>query len=126
MSYEYTAKVWDCSKATGITRMVLLLLADRADHEGSCWPSIGDIAKRTLASERTVQRAIKELVELGEIRVKQNAARAGANLYQIILDRLPTSADVQAEPTSKCHPRQNVTHPPSKCHRGGDILSSSG
>jgi hypothetical protein len=61
----------DHSKAAGSARFVLVALADRADDDGCCWPSLADIARRTTLSERQVRRRIGELVKLGElVRVK--------------------------------------------------------
>ena len=42
-------------------RFVLLALADRANHEGYCWPSYADIAARCAISRSTAIRAVKAL-----------------------------------------------------------------
>lgn len=80
------SRVWKHSQATGNARLVLLAIAD---HEGEigAWPSITTLAKMVNASESTVQRAIRELVHLGELHVElQNAPMAGqykTNLYWV-------------------------------------------
>jgi hypothetical protein len=44
-------------------KFVLLTLADAADDNGVCWPSISTIAKRCAMSTRTVRRALQELIK---------------------------------------------------------------
>lgn len=62
------------SDATGSAFAVLVYLADRVHDErieenlaALAWPSQGTIARDTRWSDRTVARALKELVALGEI-----------------------------------------------------------
>lgn len=48
---------------------VLVILAERVDEYGyGAWPSIKGMAKSLEVSDRTVQRAIRELIDLGLIR----------------------------------------------------------
>jgi Helix-turn-helix domain len=42
-------------------KLVLVALADHADHHGSCYPSIGRVASRCGLSRRAVQKAIRGL-----------------------------------------------------------------
>ena len=42
-------------------KAVLISLADNANDEGECWPSLATISERTCFSERAVQNAIKWL-----------------------------------------------------------------
>lgn len=48
-------------------KLVLLALADCANDEGSCWPSMATLVKKCSKGERTVQASIKSLVKLGHI-----------------------------------------------------------
>lgn len=58
------------ARVNGTSFRVLLQLADRADGLGyGAYPHISTIAERLECSERTVQRAIKDLLALGIIRV---------------------------------------------------------
>jgi hypothetical protein len=57
---------WDCD-LTGNDKLVLLALADWANDDGHCWPSIAKLCAKTRASERTVQGIIKKLVEGGQL-----------------------------------------------------------
>lgn len=68
MAIHIVSEVWEHSESTGSARLVLLALADNADRTTrEAWPSVRDLARRTHASERSVQRALRELAVLGEI-----------------------------------------------------------
>lgn len=47
---------------TSTQRFVLLALADAADENGVCWPSVSTLAERCVVSTRTVQRALQDLI----------------------------------------------------------------
>lgn len=66
--------VWEHSRSEGSVRLVLLFIADSADDDGdNAWPSVERIAKRCNVSERTVQYAIRRLIEMGELDVAVQA-----------------------------------------------------
>lgn len=69
-------------------KLVLIALANRADEEGVCYPSIGWIAQMSSQSERTCQRAIAELIELGFIvkttQYRDNGSQS-SNVYQLLI-----------------------------------------
>ena len=48
-------------------KIVLLALADCANDEGHCWPSMATLAKKCSKGERTVQGVIKQLVDGGHL-----------------------------------------------------------
>lgn len=87
MAYEFSARVWDHSKSEGNARLVLLVIADRANEHGECWPSVADLVSRTKACERSVRGCLKELEDMGEISVVKNGGRRGTNLYRINFDQ---------------------------------------
>jgi len=88
MSIQVMQAVWQHSKAEGRARLVLLAIADHQGEIGA-WPSISTLAKMVNASDRSVQRDIQELVELGELTVEvQNAPtnrQYKSNLYWVNL-----------------------------------------
>lgn len=65
MSIE--AMNWALGQKTGSPAMksVLLILANRADHNGICWPGFGGISKQTELSRRAVIDNIRRLEEAG-------------------------------------------------------------
>ena len=98
MSVKVMALVWDESAAVGNARLVLLAIADSCDHDGTnAWPAVATIARKTLLSERTVQRKIRELVEMGELRVVPGPSH-------IRWDRRPNGYEVIFYGLTTCHP----------------------
>jgi hypothetical protein len=108
------AAVWDYSKSQGVSRLVLLALADHADHAGYCWPSVETVARKCRVSERTVQRAIAEAEAAGEITRALMQGRGYTNLYRLMpgavdsVDDPSTGGDTQS-PLGVTHSRQGVT-----------------
>lgn len=98
---------------------VLNALADHADEEGKCWPSIARLALCTGCDEKTARRALARLVDVGLV---EREARAGkSDVYFLRLDRdhpqnepLPettppnttTPNEAQTPPTVSAHPSQ--------------------
>lgn len=67
MSSEAMAWAKQCSAAGAVPQLVLMLMADWADHENKAWPGIKKLAILTGRSERTIIRAIKRLESAGLI-----------------------------------------------------------
>ncbi|WP_294947730.1 helix-turn-helix domain-containing protein [uncultured Microbacterium sp.] len=67
MSVEAMAVVLHHSNATGTAKLVLLGIANH-EGDGGAWPSMKTLARYANADVRTVQRAIAQLVEAGELR----------------------------------------------------------
>lgn len=84
MSFKVTNWVWARSESRNGARLVMLALADRADDNGLCWPSIDDLAERTKLSPRAVQKAIATLAELGELDIENGGGRHRSNRYRIV------------------------------------------
>ena len=72
----------------GIPKNVLRSLADFANSAGTCFPSIGTLARESGWSERAVKRALRELEAGGWVRTKEGkqkgTVRQGSNVYTII------------------------------------------
>ena len=75
MSIEALALALHHSVAGGTTKLVLLGIANHLGDEGA-WPSVETLSKYANASPRQVQRAIQDLVELGEIQVRVQGGNA--------------------------------------------------
>lgn len=83
MSIKVTNWVWARSESRNGARLVLLALADRADDDGLCWPSIDDLMARTKLTRRAVQKGVTALVEGGELEVENGGGRHRSNRYRI-------------------------------------------
>lgn len=91
MSVQATTWVWDHSEATGSAFVVLLAVADAANASGerSC-QSVETLAHMARVSVRTVQRALRDLEQSGELENDGQDSRYSSNVY-----RFPALADAR-------------------------------
>lgn len=66
MSTRIMAECWPLQMSPS-QKAVLIALADQANDDGVCWPSVGTISERTCLSERAVQDALKWLQRAGVV-----------------------------------------------------------
>jgi hypothetical protein len=71
-------------------KLVLLALADNANDEGFCWPSIRTLESKTSLSNRTVRYSIKRLKENGHL-VTQNYNGHSLKFTLTPRQQMPTS-----------------------------------
>jgi hypothetical protein len=122
---SHDATTWARQQDVGNTpaKFLLLMLADYAGSDYSCWPGQTSLSKLTEMSERTIRRATELLVEQGLIRVfyryRDNNSRRSCR-YQLLIDgpetELPETVDwrsmKQAVPDSLTDtPPDTVTAP---------------
>lgn len=67
MSSEAMAWAKRCGEVGSVPQLVLMLMADWADHEDKAWPGVKTLAAMTCRSERTIIRAVKRLEDAGLI-----------------------------------------------------------
>ena len=68
---------------------VYIYLADRANKDGICWPSIPTISKDLKLSESTVRRALNDLRTVGAVETRKRYRENGG--YTSILFALKNS-----------------------------------
>lgn len=97
MSVKHIGLVLDNFDTKNSTlKLVAIILADHADADGICWPSYKKIAHRANITERSVQRHVKELQELGiiiKLRTGSVIKKEGktvrvSNLYKFLVGNL--------------------------------------
>ena len=106
MSISLMTAVWKLEGLSATQKLVLLSLADNANDQGECYPSMAQIAKRTSLSDRAARSAIRSLEELG---IVSSAARNGTSTVYFL--SIPESLKA-AEPRNVVPPRKQV--PPRK------------
>jgi hypothetical protein len=95
--------VWD-AKLEPMQKLVLVAMADNANDEGECWPSVPYLARKTGAGTRTVQRAIIALDENGHLtRIEEPGKVCHYRIH-------PRQSDT---PQGEKRGRQDDTPPPS-------------
>ena len=70
MAWSDISYVFETSRATGPDRLVLLCAAYHANPMGNFWQSVCTFARETRLDRNTVRRALRRLVEDGEIEIK--------------------------------------------------------
>jgi hypothetical protein len=109
MSIKLMTAVWDREDLSSTQKLVLLSLADWANDEGLCWPSIERLAIKTSMAGRSVQRIIRDLESMGF--VKRDEVLGKGNRYWIHI------------PLTQCHPCPSVTPPLTESHPTPDTVS---
>jgi hypothetical protein len=82
MSIKISSKIWETKVEKGADLLVWLALADYANDEGKCWPSIPTIARRCGYSVRYVTRIIGRLKARG--RINLNYRTGHSTMYKVI------------------------------------------
>lgn len=77
MSIAAMTWAWGLGELDGPKTLILLALGDRADDYGVCWPSQRELAFKARMSVRTVQRHLRELVEMGYVQTTVRATTHG-------------------------------------------------
>lgn len=80
MSVQAMSWVFDYSESEGNARLVLLAIANHFGKKEDSFPSAWLIGKEARASRATVTRALRELVDLGELEIISGIGRK-ANSY---------------------------------------------
>ena len=88
MSYRISALVWEKSVQKSGNLLVLLAIAEHADDQGSAWPGVPLLARKTRLSRRHVRRCLHALVSSGELEILPERSPGGGPLYQIRTDRM--------------------------------------
>lgn len=82
MSFEATKWAWSVT-VPPLAKLVLLRLADMADEDGACYPSVRHLSDSTGITERSVYRALLLLEGLGLVSVERRRGRP--SLYRLDL-----------------------------------------
>ena len=87
MSVNATRFAWECdlSKTTkrSAKRLILLALADRANKENTCFPSIARVVKDTGMDRKTVMNTINDLITLGLV-LDTGERKGGTNQVRVL------------------------------------------
>lgn len=89
MSLKIMAAVWEDQDTRGSERLVLLALADQANDQGYCWPSLETIAIKCNLKRRYVIDLVKALTEKGKIEREQRSENGlhTSTMYRVVVRR---------------------------------------
>ena len=88
MSVKYINWAFQIEGLNPTKKVILIALADNANDDGQCWPSISKLCKKTgIGTKTTLRSNLKDLVKLGfvsvENRVRSNGSIA-SNMYTLL------------------------------------------
>jgi MarR-like DNA-binding transcriptional regulator SgrR of sgrS sRNA len=92
MSIHAMTLVWRCTDMSQSETLVALALADHANDQGICWPSLHTIAIKSRLSERQVRRVIQKLQDDGIVVYNEKPGRS--HTYCLDLHWLRTRGDM--------------------------------
>ncbi|WP_097223521.1 MULTISPECIES: helix-turn-helix domain-containing protein [unclassified Pseudomonas] len=101
MSTIIMTACWPLQSMSPAQKAVLISLADNANDDGVCWPSVSRIAQRTCLSERAVRTALRWLEHAKILTAHQ---RSGRSTWYTVS---PSSYD----PGSSCPPAADAAPP---------------
>ncbi|MBP8291734.1 MAG: helix-turn-helix domain-containing protein [Caldilineaceae bacterium] len=70
---------------TGSALLMLLAIADHANDDGVCWPSISTLAEKARVKPRQAQNLITQLRESGELSVRTGKGRNNTSIYVVTI-----------------------------------------
>ncbi|MBI1626458.1 helix-turn-helix domain-containing protein [Comamonas suwonensis] len=128
MSTIIMSACWPMQGMSAAQKAVLISLADQANDDGYCWPSVKTITMRTCLSARAVQGAIRWLESSGILRSSER--RGTSTVYQLTpaayappqqmhpAPAAPRGAPAAPPPPQELHPTPAAAAPkPSMNHQ---------
>jgi hypothetical protein len=88
MSVKVMSLVWERGPFEGGSLLVMLALADWANDEGECWPSVPTIAEKARMGERNARYVLKKLEGDGWLGRAEGRGRRHSNTYFLNLQKL--------------------------------------
>jgi hypothetical protein len=96
MSIKYMTRVWDSGRWTGSELVMMLALADFANDNGYCWPSVPTLAQKCRTTERQAKRILHSLLDEaapGVERARTGNGAGNSSMYRLIAENL-TKGDI--------------------------------
>lgn len=101
MSIKWMTHAWKLDDLNIGEKLILLAIADNANNDGICWPSITDIAERCCVTERHAIRVVCELQNKGHLKREMRSGKS--TIYHML------TPDICDTPRTPSTPVLNVT-----------------
>jgi hypothetical protein len=131
LKWKWREAVW-ASDLTANQKLVAQAISQYTDRDGSsAWPAVPTLAADTSLSDRTVQRSLESLVELGWLRIERRAAQHRPTTYGLV-PRGDTGSGLRRRPgVTQTTPRGDTRSPdprkgPQRRDTGGLGAASRG
>ena len=116
MSIKVMSRIWEAGPEKQAERFILLALADYANDDGECWPSIAGISRKTCVSERGVQTIIRRLEGAGWLSIETGKGRKNCNIYTIKTPQELHPAGAAPPQMDAETPQMDVINPAGAAH----------
>ena len=112
MSIKLMSEIWDNQdpQLTGSKLVIMLCLADHANDNGECWPSIARLAERARIAPANVTRHIKELEAAGYLIVTRTSGTH--NTY--VVSATPGASAPPPSAPAPSHPARQHNSTPAR------------
>src|SRR4249919_1556589 len=135
MSVRMMSLVWELVLPDS-EKLVLLALADCANDEGHCWPSMATLSKKCSKSDRTIQACVKMLCVKGHL-TRREVLGKGCNytVHPIVRFDTPEAAAPRSDFPPKAAPQppkpvrdtpEAASDKPSKNHNKPSYIKGVG
>ncbi|BAQ71230.1 hypothetical protein NHU_04108 [Rhodovulum sulfidophilum] len=114
MSIRIMAEIWDSELSDVYECAVMLALANHADDEGRCYPSVSRVSQLARCSERKVRQIIGALEERGYLTIYRNAGPKGCNVFFVRSTPAPRAPLHDVHPPAPRAPLHDM-HPCTPC-----------
>jgi len=108
MSHAVSNWAWK-QKLPAKEKLVLVKLADSANDDGCCWPSLRTLEPHLGMSRATVGRIVNRLADNGLLRIEQKAAKQGSRRHNYYHLAVPWTSSHPDETTSDRSSRLDET-----------------
>lgn len=111
-------KAWKTDIGPAVTRLVLLALADSANDEGVCWPSMETLARKAGCGVSTARKALQALEGDGYLvrEARGEGGRQRSNRYHLDVAKIE-GAQIERPPKSSGTGRSNRGGGPAQIER---------
>lgn len=117
MSIKIMSQIFESETLHPTQRLIMLALADHANDQGECYPSISRLCRRTGLTRRAMQSNIRKLQDGGFLDIHLNEGRGGANLYIVAATR---AGDAPAQEMRRAY---DDAYPRRRCAGGAHITA---
>ncbi len=108
--------------------LVYAVLAQHADEDGVCWPSVRRVAEMSGMSTSTIRRSLKALTSNSVLAVEVRSDRMGqsSNIYRLLITQEPPYENDRGGLSNLPHPPVKSTSPPCQKRKGPPVKSDRG
>lgn len=106
MSFGAVAKAVE-TPLSGSLKLVFILMANYADENDRCYPSQATLARQAGLSEKTIQRTIEKLEELGFVETLRKGSGNKSSLYRLVFEGGQNVTPDNLSGSQNDHPNQS-------------------